>query len=90
MYTNFALANNHQLNNTELNFQKCIIIGNWAMIVSFLITTTCLMVNFQFDYQFSMAVQISAHVATIIFASLFKIGYVIRCIGVHGLGFKIF
>ncbi|MDO6425868.1 hypothetical protein Q4489_02540 [Thalassotalea sp. 1_MG-2023] len=90
MYSNFALATNHQLDNTELNYQKCIITGNWTMIISFFITVMCLMINFQFDFQFSIPVQIGAHVATIIFASLFKIGYVIRCIGVHGLGFKIF
>lgn len=90
MYSNFALLNNHQLDGQQLNFQKCIIGGNWTMIVSLFITCTCLLMTFGFDESFSITTQIAAHISTIIFAALFKIGYVIRCVGVHGLGFKAF
>jgi hypothetical protein len=34
--------------------------------------------------------QVAGHIATIIFAGLLKLGYVLRCVGVHGLGYKVF
>ena len=90
MYTNFVLADEHGLNNHQLNFQRCIIAGNWSMVIAFTVTSICLMMTFQFDQHLSIPVQISAHIATIVFAGLFKPGYVLRCVGVHGLGFKVF
>ncbi|SET80552.1 hypothetical protein SAMN05660429_02731 [Thalassotalea agarivorans] len=90
MYTNFVLANTQGYDNSQLNFQKCIIGGNWTMIVSFSIALICLMVTFQFEQHFTLHTQIFAHIATILFAGLFKIGYVLRCVGVHGLGYKVF
>ena len=90
MYSNFALSTMHQLDEHQLNFQKCIIAGNWAMVFSLLVTVSCLFITFQFDHLFSIPAQVSAHIATIVFAGVFKVGYVLRCVGVHGLGFKVF
>jgi len=90
MYSNFILERRHQLDMTQLNFQKCIIIGNWAMVIALSITVMCLLMTFQFDQYFSIPVQVSAHIATIVFAGVFKVGYVLRCVGVHGLGYKVF
>ena len=90
MYSNFALTKSHKLGETELVFQQCIIAGNWSMVLSFLIASTCILITFQFDHMFSISVQITAHIATIIFAGLFKIGYVVRCVGLHGLGYRDF
>ena len=90
MYSNFLLNEHHQRTQQALNFQKCIIGGNWTMLASFFVAALCVMVTFQFAHLFSMTIQISAHIATIVFASLFKVGYVIRCVGVHGLGYKVF
>lgn len=74
----------------ETNYAHCINVGNWLMIICGLITALCLFVNFGFDHFFSLGVQIAGHIATIIFAALFKIGYVVRCIGAHGLGHQSF
>lgn len=90
MYSNFIVENKTQYSEQQLSFQKCIIGGNWAMIVSFLVASVCLLVTFQFEQHFSIVTQIAAHISTIIFAALFKVGYVVRCVGVHGLGFKVF
>lgn len=90
MYSNFILANKHRLNNRQLNFQKCIIAGNWLMLCSFIIALICILVTFQFDQYFSIFVQVGAHILTIVFAGVLKIGYVLRCIGFDGLGFKRF
>lgn len=90
MYSNFSLASGHAFDNTQLNLQKCIIAGNWTMMVSLAIVVSSLMMTFQFDHYFSIPLQIAGHLATIVFAGLFKVGYVVRCVGVHGLGYRVF
>ena len=86
MYSQFTIANQLPLTPYALNYQKCLILGNYLMIFSFLVVTSSIAINFAFDELFAMSVQISAHIATIIFAGLLKIGYVLRCIALHGFG----
>jgi len=50
----------------------------------------CILISFIFEQHFSLAIQIAAHISTIIFAGVVKLGYVIRCVGAHGLGHKAF
>jgi len=90
MYSQFSLKNHYQFNSNQMNYQKCIIAGNYTMIFSLLFVTLCLILSFGYENTLNMAFIIAAHILTIIFAAAFKIGYVIRCIGVHGLGYKVF
>jgi len=86
MYSQFFIA--RQLPNTEnaLGFQKCLVIGNYLMMVSMLIVASCVFITFAYDQHFTISVQVFAHIATIIFAGLLKIGYVLRCVALHGFG----
>jgi hypothetical protein len=86
MYSHFTIANSLPSIPNALNFQKCLIIGNYLMILSIFVVTSSVLINFIFDESFVIPVQIAAHIATIIFAALLKIGYVLRCIGLHGFG----
>lgn len=86
MYSQFTIANSLPSIPNALNFQKCLLIGNYLMIVSFFVVTSSIIINFAFDEFFAISVQIAAHIATIVFAALLKIGYVLRCIGLHGFG----
>ena len=43
-------------------------------------------ITFAYDESFSISSQIVAHIATIVFAGLLKIGYVLRCVALHGFG----
>lgn len=90
MYSQFSIA--QQLPNIEhaLGFQKCLIIGNYLMVLSLFIVATSIFVTFGYDENFTISAQISAHIATIIFAGLLKIGYVLRCVALHGFGKKSF
>ncbi|GHF91557.1 hypothetical protein GCM10017161_19270 [Thalassotalea marina] len=90
MYTQLFLKNSPFVNDSQLNFQLCIIAGNWLLITCGLITAALITMNFALDQYVSLSTQIAGHVGTILSASLFKIGYVIRCVGVHGLGYKVF
>jgi len=90
MYSQFSIA--QQLPNIEhaLGFQKCLVIGNYLMVLSLSIVATSIFITFGYDEYFTISAQISAHITTIIFAGLLKIGYVLRCIALHGFGKKSF
>lgn len=60
--------------------------GNTLMICGFLVSLCAVVMNYGFERDFSLPLQIAGHIATIVFATIFKIGYVVRCIGAHGLG----
>jgi len=89
MHSQFYLLKSHHFDDSQLSFQKCILVGNWLMILSLIIVSACLLITFAFEQYFSIGSQIVAHICTIIFAALVKLGYVIRCIGVHGLGCRV-
>jgi len=86
MYSQFTIHSQLPLIPNALGFQKCLIIGNYLMIFAFIVVTSSICITFGFDEQFPISVQISAHIATIIFAGLLKIGYVLRCVALHGFG----
>ena len=90
MYSQFFIAN--QLPNIEnaIGLQKCLLIGNYLILVSLIVVASSILVTFAFDQHFTMAIQISAHIATIIFAGFLKIGYVLRCVALHGFGQRSF
>lgn len=66
-----------------LSYQKCLKIGNRLMVLSLIVVVSSLLITYGFDQHFAMATQITAHVATIIFAAFIKIGYVMRCIALN-------
>ena len=86
MYSQFFIA--RQLPNIEnaLGFQQCLVIGNYLMLVSLFIVVSSVFITFGYDQYFTISAQISAHVATIVFAGLLKIGYVLRCVALHSFG----
>ena len=86
MYSHFLIANQLPAIENALNYQKCLILGNWLMVIALMVVTACISINFIFETKFSISTQISAHIFTIIFAALLKIGYVLRCIALHGFG----
>lgn len=90
MYSQFSLKNPYQFDQIQMNYQKCIVAGNYTMIFSLFIVLACLILSFGFETSVNMALIIAAHILTIVFAGVFKVGYVIRCVGVYGLGYKVF
>jgi len=89
MYAQLQMSKSQVFNDSQLNFQKCILIGNWLMIISLFIVTASVLIAFPFEQYFTIGSQIVAHISTIIFAAIIKIGYVVRCVGVHGLGARV-
>jgi len=90
MYAQFFIDSRYQFDQNQVNFQKCIIGGNWLMLSALTITVICLTMSFGYENYLSIPQQVAAHITTIIFAAIFKLGYVLRCVGVDGLGYKEF
>ncbi|WP_111978007.1 hypothetical protein [Algibacillus agarilyticus] len=72
------------------NYKLCLKLGNGLGITALCITLICIFINFGFEQYFALGAQIAAHIGTIIFAALAKLGYVIRCVGAYGLGHRAF
>jgi len=90
MYSQFSIANQLPEVKHALHFQKCLVLGNYMMLLSFIIIASCIAITFVLDDYAAMSLQIFAHIATIIFAAALKLGYVLRCIALHGFGQKDF
>lgn len=86
MYSQFFIARQLPTIENALGFQKCLVVGNYLMLFSLFIVSTSIFITFLYDQHFTISVQVSAHIATIVFAGLLKIGYVLRCIALHGFG----
>ncbi|WP_426358049.1 hypothetical protein ACPUVO_16640 [Pseudocolwellia sp. HL-MZ19] len=84
-----ALSHHHSKSQV-VDYALCITLGNYFMVVSLSAMTMSILVSYVFTEYFSLGIQITAHISTIITAGIAKIGYVIRCIGAHGLGHKAF
>lgn len=85
-----TLSNNLVVDADQINFDSCISIGNYLMIFALITMVSSILISFVFDGYFSLISQIVAHIGTIIAAGVIKVGYVIRCVGAHGLGYKAF
>lgn len=70
-------------------YQDVLMLGNYTMLLSAAVILLAIFVGYICDQYFSMPIQIVGHVALILFATLLKIGYVMRLIGRKGLGARV-
>jgi len=82
--------NNSKNKNNTIDYHACLSLGNKVMLLCGIATIISLLASFAFDAYVPLQLQVAAHIATIIFSALFKLGYVIRCIGAHALGHERF
>ncbi|WP_406608748.1 hypothetical protein [Agarivorans sp. JK6] len=67
-------------------YMRCIVGGNWLMLVSLLVIISSIIISYPLAQAFSIPMQIAAHISTIVFAGVLKVGYVLRCVGFNELG----
>ncbi len=60
--------------------------GNSAMFIAVLGMIFSIFVGYIDVENYSLWAQVASHITLILFATAIKIGYVMRCIGLHGLG----
>lgn len=90
MYAQLYIADSLPAIANALNYQRCLVAGNWIMLASVALISACLSVAYAFESQCSLAVLVGAHLAIIVLAGLIKIGYVMRCIALKAFGDKNF
>lgn len=76
---------NNQIQFSSL-YETVLFAANTALLVSLVCISASILISYPFAEYFSMAVQISAHISTIVIAAILKVSYVLRCIAQHGLG----
>lgn len=89
MYSNFYFS--EQLPNVEHadRWQWLLIAANWLMLAGLAGTFISIEVCYVFAEHFSLMAQIAAHILTLIFATLIKFGYIMRCIALKGFGERV-
>jgi len=75
---------------SDSNYKGYIELGNYLIVISLIIMTFSIIISYLLAEHFSLPIQIMAHITTIITAGIAKVGYVIRCVGAHALGHKVF
>ncbi|MBO7926817.1 hypothetical protein J5X91_11140 [Pseudoalteromonas sp. K222D] len=71
---------------TACLLKKLLLVANSLLAASCALLITSILISYPFAGYFSIPVQISAHISTIIIAAILKISYVLRCIALHGMG----
>jgi len=86
MYSHFQFSEQlPALPNAEC-LQWLLIAGNWLMLLGLAGTILSIEVCYVFADQFSLMTQVAAHISTLLFATLIKFGYIMRCIALKGFG----
>ena len=67
-------------------YSHALIGGNSTMLIAVTGLILCILVGYSYADNFSLAAQVASHIGLIIFATAVKIGYVMRCIGLDGMG----
>lgn len=62
---------------------KLLVMGNWGMIFGVLMMVVSVIISFPFAAGVSLSIQIVAHIGTLIFAAVVKIGYILRSIALN-------
>ncbi|GEB70556.1 hypothetical protein PC2016_0142 [Pseudoalteromonas carrageenovora] len=79
---------NNVSNNVELGsfFESLLFTANAVLGLSVICIVVSILISYLYAEYFSMQVQISAHMSTIVVAAILKVSYVLRCVAQHGLG----
>ncbi len=79
---------NNVSNNVELGsfFESLLFTANAVLGLSVICIVVSILISYLYAEYFSMQVQISAHMSTIVVAAILKVSYVLRCVAHHGLG----
>ncbi|MCL1057565.1 hypothetical protein L2729_06075 [Shewanella gelidimarina] len=60
--------------------------GNGTMFIAVIGLLLCILVGYSYADSFSLWAQVASHIGLILFATAIKIGYVMRCVGLDGMG----
>tara|TARA_E500000075_G_C6918969_1_gene283104 strand:- start:494 stop:781 length:288 start_codon:yes stop_codon:yes gene_type:complete len=83
-----TLTLNNVNNQVELGafFRTLLFTANTVLGISGICMVVSILISYPYAEHFSMQVQISAHISTIVVAAILKVSYVLCCVAQHGLG----
>jgi nitrate reductase gamma subunit len=86
-----AIANNthplaYQTADSDHQYSQLLLLSTVVMTLSICVVIASIMIGYLYPQYFTMETQISAHIATLLFATAAKIGYIMRCVARAGLG----
>ena len=64
-----------------MEFKTVSMLGGIVMVISLAVMSTTILISFPYANHFSIIQQAIAHIGTIIFAGVFKVGYVAYIVG---------
>lgn len=66
--------------------EKSLGFANAALLIATISLVMTVLVSYPFADHFSMAVQIAAHIGTLLFATAVKLSYILRLVSLSSLG----
>ncbi|KZN41650.1 hypothetical protein N483_13355 [Pseudoalteromonas luteoviolacea NCIMB 1944] len=78
-----------QQGNFNQAFTLLLSAANWLLIVSVAGFGIAVMASYPLAHTLSIPVQITAHISSLLFATLLKISYVVRCLCQYNLGLEV-
>ncbi|AQP99631.1 hypothetical protein B0W48_07360 [Pseudoalteromonas aliena] len=67
-------------------YKTLLFAANTALVVSLVLIAVSVLISYPYAEHFSIFVQVSAHISTIVIAAILKVSYVLRCVAQQGLG----
>tara|TARA_B110000196_G_C20657017_1_gene435691 strand:- start:121 stop:390 length:270 start_codon:yes stop_codon:yes gene_type:complete len=86
MYSHFQFSEQLPVIPNAERLQWLLILGNWLMLLGLAGTVLSVEVSYVFSNHFSLMTQVAAHIATLLFVTSIKFGYIMRCIALKGFG----
>lgn len=66
--------------------RKLVRVGNISMVVSVLGLMASIVISYPLEQILPLPVLVIGHIATLVFATAIKLGYIVRCTGLNELG----
>jgi len=86
MYSNFQFSDQLPAVPNAERLQWLLLAANWFMLLGLAGTLLSVEICYVFAEHFSFMTQVVAHISILLFATLIKFGYIMRCIALKGFG----
>jgi len=70
-------------------FMTLLSVSNVVLLFTTLLMIVSIIIAYPLADQFSLPIQIAAHISTILIAALLKVSYVTRCLAQYNLGMEV-
>ncbi|KZN44888.1 hypothetical protein [Pseudoalteromonas luteoviolacea] len=78
----------HRLDYSPM-LRKFLSIANYSLVISVIGFGFAILASYPLATAFSLPAQITAHISSLLFATLLKISYVVRCLCQYNLGLEV-